>query len=152
MLGKQPDPLRVVLRQECRGAAEQRDGRGDVSAVERAPAGRREPPRAVLADRAAVLVERAELGEVLPGLLEVVAEDLLELDAAIPVDAVRPADEPLVEVGAGPLEDPVVGGVADHDVLEAVRALVAVLDGTGRGACGRGSRARSSRAGRCPEG
>ena len=58
-----------------------------------------------------------------------VAEDLLELDAAIAVDAVGPADEPLVEVGAGPLEDPVVGGVADHDVLEAVRALVAVLDG-----------------------
>ena len=64
VLGKQPNPLRVVLRQECRGAAEQRDGRGEVAAGERAPAGRREPPRAVLADRASVLVERAELGEV----------------------------------------------------------------------------------------
>ena len=141
----------MVLRQECRGPAEQRRRprgcRPRSNARRPADASLRAP---VLADRAPVLVERPELGEVLPGLLEVVAEDLLELDAAIAVDAVGPADEPLVKVGAGPLQDPVVGGVADHDVLEAVRALVAVLDGTGRGACGRGSRARSSRAGRRP--
>ena len=47
----------------------------------------------------AVLVERSELGQVAMGLLQVVAEDLLELErpVAIRVDRVGPLDEPLVQ-------------------------------------------------------
>ena len=64
---------------------------GHVAAGERAAAGGREAPRALLADlRVPRVVERPELGEVRPGLLEVVAEDLLELGAAVAVDAGRP--------------------------------------------------------------
>ena len=81
------------LGQQGRRAAEQRRRGRDVAAGERAPAGRGEAPGAVLADRAAPLVERAELGEVRPGLLEVVAEDLLELDPAVAVRHVGPRDE-----------------------------------------------------------
>ena len=128
MVGEEPQPFRVIRRKECRGAPEEVRRRRHVAAGERAPPGRGEAPRAVLADRASVVVERAELREVRPGLLEVVAEDLLELGAAVAVDLVGPGDEPLVEVGAAALEDAVVGGVADHDVLEAVLSLVAVVD------------------------
>ena len=64
-----------------------------------ADASRRAP---VLADRAAAIVERPELREVRPGLLEVVAEDLLELGAAVAVDAVGPDDEALVEIRPAP--------------------------------------------------
>ena len=40
-------------------------------------------------------VRRAARGEIRPGLLEVVAEDLLELGSAVRVHLVRPCDEPL---------------------------------------------------------
>ena len=118
--------------QQCRGPSEQSRGGRDVAACERAPARRREAARPVLADRAAAIVERPELGEVRPRLLEVVAEDLLELGAAVAVDAVGPDDEALVEIRPAPLEDAVVRGVADHDVLEAVLRLVPVVDGRTR--------------------
>ena len=83
---------------------------------------------ALLADLPSPLVERAELGEVPPGLLEVVAEDLLELDPAVAIRLVGPRDESRVEVRPRALQDAVVRGVADHDVLEPVRAVGPVLD------------------------
>ena len=82
---------------------------------------------------APVVVERAELREVAVGLLEVVAEDLLELDlaAALAVDAVGPVDEALVERRPGALEQAVVGGVADQDVVEAEAASVVAVGDPG---------------------
>ena len=130
MIGKQLQALAVIDGEQCRGPADKRRGGRDVAARERASARRREAARPVLADRAAAIVERPELGEVRPCLLEVVAEDLLELGAAVAVDPVGPHDEALVEIRTAPLEDAVVRGVADHDVLEAVLRLVPVVDGT----------------------
>ena len=128
MLGQQAKPLRVVRRQERHRPSEQYSGRGVVTPHEGAPSGRRKAARAVRSDREAVIIERAEFREVHPRLLEVVAEDLLELGDAIAVHGVGPYDEPLVEVCPSALEYPVVGGVADHDVLEAVVAFVPFLD------------------------
>ena len=83
MVGQQSQALGVVGGQERGRAAEERRRGRDVAARERASARRGEPPGAVLTDRAAPFVERAELREIRPGLLEVVAEDLLELGAAV---------------------------------------------------------------------
>jgi len=62
-----------------------------------------------------VLVERAEVGQIRMCLLEVIAEDLLELGlaTALAVDGLGPLDEPLVERRPGSLDllvrvDPVV--------------------------------------------
>ena len=110
------------------GTAEERRGSRDVAAREGSSSRRRQPPGRVLADRPPVVVQRAELREIRPGLLEVVAEDLLELHAAIAVDAVGPCHEPLVQIRPRPFQDPLVGGVADHDVVEAVRAVLALVD------------------------
>ena len=80
----------MILRQQGCGAAEQVTAAGtSPRANARRPADARRA-RAVLADRAPAIVERAELREVRPRLLEVVAEDLLELGAAVAVDLVRP--------------------------------------------------------------
>src|SRR6185312_4551692 len=96
----------------------------------RAPARRGEAPGALLPYFPPSLVQRAELGEVGPRLLEVVAKDLLELDHAVAVRQIGPRDEARVEVCPCTLEDAVVGGVPDHDVVEAVRAVLGVLHRT----------------------
>ena len=61
-----------------------------------------------------------ELGAVAAGLLEVVAEDLVQLDQLGAV-LLQPGCEALVEVGAGRFRQRVVGGVADQQVAEAER-------------------------------
>ncbi len=63
-----------------------------------------------------------ELGQVQGGLLEVVAEDLVELDEALAVLG-EPLREAAMQVGPRRLREPVVGGVADQEVPEAVRVL-----------------------------
>jgi hypothetical protein len=60
---KELEPHGSVLRHERNRAAEQVRGCGDVPAREGTTAGRDEAARCVLADRASVLVERAELRE-----------------------------------------------------------------------------------------
>ena len=64
----------------------------------------------------AVVVERAELREVVVRLLEVVSEDLLvlRLAVAVAVDRFGPVGEPLVQRRARPLEERRVGGVPDQ--------------------------------------
>ncbi len=79
-----------------------------------------------------MVVERAELGEVPIRLLEVIAEDLLVLGRALAVDAVGPLDELLVKRRAGALEDSVVGGVPDEDVVEAIRLFFGGSVGVGQ--------------------
>jgi hypothetical protein len=57
-------------------------------------------------------VVASELLPIARRLLEVVADDLVLLDEGDVL--VQPGGEPLVEVGAGGLRQPVVGGVADQ--------------------------------------
>src|SRR6185503_12790005 len=127
VVGQHAEPGPMLAREKGRGTAEQRCGAWNVAASERAPARRGEAPGALLPYFPPSLVQRAELREVGPGLLEVVAEDLLELDHAVAVRQIGPRDEARVEVRPCALEDAVVGGVPDHDVVEAVCAVRTVL-------------------------
>ena len=63
-----------------------------------------------------------QLGLVVERLLEVVADDLVQLDQ-VARRAAQPVGEPLVQVGPGCLGQGVVGGVADQQVAEAERVL-----------------------------
>ena len=56
-------------------------------------------------------------------LFQVVAENLLELGSTLSVDAVRPLDEVLMVGRACTLENSLVCGVANEDVVEAKRLL-----------------------------
>ena len=96
-----------------------------VAARERAPPGRRQATGAVGADLPAGLVERPQLGQVVEGLLKVVAEDRLELEAATPlgVDLVGPAHEIDVQGGARALEKAAVDRVAHQVMVEAVQRI-----------------------------
>jgi hypothetical protein len=72
------------------------------------------------------VIERSELASIAIRLLEVIAEDLLELGlaAASPVDLVRPLDEALMQRHALALEQASVGGVTDQLMAEAVGVVV----------------------------
>src|SRR5205814_729394 len=97
-IGQEAEPPWVVGRVESHGPPQEiRRGR-HVAPGERPPTRGRQPRGAANAELEAVLVERPELREVPVRLLEVVAEDLLELAGAV-ADAVRavgPVDELLV--------------------------------------------------------
>ena len=99
-----------------RGSAlEQADGGAVVRPnLRAATGGRQAPPRRGGQD---AVVGRPELSAVAAGLLEVVAEDLVQLDELGAV-VLQPGCEALVEVGAGGLRQCVVGGVADQQVAE----------------------------------
>ena len=56
-------------------------------------------------------------------LLQVVADDLLELRRVLSGMLVQPAREALMQRGAQLFRRPVVGGVADEDVAEAESVL-----------------------------
>ncbi len=71
----------------------------DVAAVVRAAAGRAEVAACARGERAGVVVDRAELGAVAVGLLEVVAEDLLVLADALAGEPFEPVGEVLVQRG-----------------------------------------------------
>ena len=67
-----------------------------------------------------MFVERSELGQEALCLLQVIAEDLLELQRTLPlgVHNVGPFDEAFMDVRTGPLELTVVGRIPDQDVME----------------------------------
>ena len=77
--------------------------RRHVAAGECSPAGRGQPFGRADSELAPVFVERPELGQEAMRLLQVVAEDLLELERALPlgVHAVGPFDEAFVDVRTG---------------------------------------------------
>ena len=84
-LGEQRDPPWIVGGEQPGNPLEQADRRGQVAADERPPPRRLEPvgtPRA--ASEAARTVARSERDAVLEGLLEVIADDLLELAQPVP--------------------------------------------------------------------
>ena len=73
-----------------------------------------------------MLVERAELLQVAERLLQVIAVDLLELpvvDVVSRVEALGPDDEALVQIGAGALEQPVIGRVPNEQVMEPITGI-----------------------------
>ena len=82
----------------------------------------------------------SELCLVAGGLLEVVAEDLVQLDE-VGAALLEPAGEALVQLGADRLRQRVVGGVADQQVAEAEAVLARELR-PGRGGSAHGGRAR----------
>ena len=108
-------------RQQRDGPAQQVDRGRDVAPGERALARRGELDRGPFADPARI-VDRSQLDPIAIRLLEVVAEDLLELELAttLAVDRVGPVDEPFVELGAGPLEQASIGRILDDRVPEPV--------------------------------
>src|SRR6266542_2529630 len=69
---EQGQPLGVVVLEQLDRAFEQADGRGEVPACEGALPSGAEPPAGPRRDRPGVLVNRAELGAVAVGRLEVV--------------------------------------------------------------------------------
>src|SRR5947209_2009548 len=75
---------------------------------------------------AVVVGKRTELLPVPDGLLEVVADDLVELDQ-IRATLLKPRREALVEVGARRLRQRLVGRVADQQMTEAVAVVACQL-------------------------
>ena len=109
-----------------------------VLALSRADPGGGEPRRGLLVASSAEV--SSELGAVAGGLLEVVAEDLVELDE-IRARALEPGREALVQLGRARLRaGDVVRGVADQQVPEPER----VVAGQGRRLLGRTSSLRTS--------
>ena len=80
---------------------------------------RRQSPRSLLRE---FRVEPTELGLVAGGLLEVIAEDLVQLHEALAMH-VEPSREAVVQVGTGRLRERVVRRVAQQEVAEAVAVL-----------------------------
>lgn len=120
-VGEHLEPLARALRQQLDRASQQVDRRPHVAAAEGAPARGAEVGGGTQAQGDAVGVVRGKLEQVAARLLEVVADDLLELElaVAVAVDPLGPAREARMQPGAGALRQTVVGGVADHDVVEA---------------------------------
>ena len=122
-LRQQRQAKRIVFLEQRGCAPEQVLGRVHVAARERATRRPRRVARARIAsDLVARLVDRAELAEIPVRLLQVIAEDLFELLAAIAfgVDLVGPADELDVHGRARALEQAVVDGVAHQVMVEAI--------------------------------
>ena len=123
------DQGRPQHRQQLRAAAhvagreghrplEERHGRGPVAAPQRAVAGGLQPLRAARGERLGLLAAPPELDQEAVRLLEVVAEDLLELVHALAGRSLEPVREALVELGARLLRQRAVGGVPEQDVAE----------------------------------
>ncbi len=87
-----------------------------VTAPHGAPAG--EPKPGAGSERE-LLILLAEPGEIEGRLLEVIAEDLLELDEALAV-LLKPRREAPVEIGARRLRESLVGGISDQEMAEAI--------------------------------
>ena len=91
----------------------------EVAAIERPGAGRGQVPRCARGD---LRCRGAELGPVPRRLLEVVAEDLVQLDE-VGASLRDPGGESLVQLGASGLRQRLVRRVADEQVAEAKRVV-----------------------------
>src|SRR4051812_32185367 len=107
--------MAVELRQYTRRPTQEVRRRVHVTAGRRPPPSIRQAPRSVGTNRAPAVIDGAEIGEVEVRLLEVKAQDLLELELAATrlVDAVGPLHESLMQVRARSLQEPLVRGIAD---------------------------------------
>ena len=114
-------PASRPLRARARG--QEVHGGRDVVAAEGAAARGPEPLHGSPGQAARARVRRPELEAQPDGLLEVVADDLLDLGQPLGGVALHPVGEPLVEERAGLLRHRLVGDVADQSVPEAVAVL-----------------------------
>ena len=106
---------------------EQPGGGPFVAAPERTAAGGREPLASAFRESRVGL---SELLLVAGGLLEVVAEDLVQLGQLVSA-LCQPAGEALVQLRPRRLGESVVGGIADQEVAEAEAVLTRELRGVG---------------------
>ena len=109
-------PRATVLRDQARGALEQRDRSGCVAASRRPLTGRAQTSggtRGVLR----ALVDPSKLGGVSVSLLEVVAQELVELDE-LSAALREPLREAPVKIRAGRLRERLVRGVPDQEMPE----------------------------------
>ena len=116
-----PDAGRVG-RQERQRALEQVDRAAGTSLARRRASTPRGRPSRSPARARDLGVGPAELASVARRLLEVVADDLVELDQLARV-RVEPVGEALVQLGARLLRQRVVRGVADQQVAEPERVV-----------------------------
>ncbi len=131
-LGEQRGPPRIVGGEQPGNPLEQADRRGQVAADERPPSRRLEPLGRPGGERGGARVARSERDAVPEGLLEVVADDLLELAQPVLGRQLEPGGEALVQVGARVLRQRAIGGVADQDMTEAVGLLAGEVGASGR--------------------
>ena len=73
-----------------------------------------------------IVVGITQLGAIVIGLLEVVADDLVHLHELCAM-SLQPVGEPLVQLPAGCLRQRVVRGIPDQQVAEAVGVLTGEL-------------------------
>jgi hypothetical protein len=106
----------LLCKRHCAG--QQVDG-GRVSARQRVPTGGPQPGARCPRNRG---VSPAELDEVERRLLEVVAEDLVQLYEARSV-LFEPVREAAVELGSCRLGQSVIGSIAHEEMPEAIRIL-----------------------------
>jgi hypothetical protein len=109
----------IVRRQQCGRSFEEAHRRPRVAAPAHAPGGRSELFRSSAPEEPRPFVHRPERLERAVRLLEVVADDLVELLAP----AREPLREALVQLGSELFRDPFVRGVSDQPVAEAERVL-----------------------------
>src|SRR5689334_18044292 len=121
---REPDgEMNLRLVDQRHRAPQQRVSRLPVAAPIDALPGRCESPRSLLSKSR---IGSAELSKIERSLLEVVAEDLVQLDQIFTV-LLQPLGEAPVKVGARRLREGVVGGVADQEVAEAIGVLARKL-------------------------
>ena len=106
----------LVFGHEGDGSFDEIHDRLNVSTQPRAPRCRRQTPASLFLQNC--VLSRAELATVPAGLLEVVAEDFVQLDQLATV-LLEPVRELLVQIGPGRFGKRVVRRVADEEMAEA---------------------------------
>ena len=124
-IGQNGEARRIVRPQQCHAPAEQAGRGGNVKSVECPAAGGDQGFRSPPTERPCSTIDRRELDAISVGLLEVEADQLLDLVAAISGGPLQPVGEALVEVGSFRLGQPLVGGLANEHVAESERVAVA---------------------------
>ena len=122
-VGQQLDTQRVLGTEQRDRTRDQIDPGRPIAAEERAPPRGPEELGAVTSQLVRVIVRWRERRSVPIGLLEVIAEDLLELEDSFARLLFEPLDMELVQPGSDPFRDGVVRRVADHEMPEAKGAL-----------------------------
>ncbi len=128
-LGQRLEPPRIVGRKEVDATLQEAHGCGDVGTSSGTRAGRQEPDRGTRAEL--VGVGLSELATEQIRLLEVVAEDLVALEARILRGALEPAGIRLVELRSQLFRHRPVGRFADQQMTEAVCVLAGEKRGLG---------------------
>ena len=123
-------PLGFAGREQGRGTAEEVGRRPGICSLPRADPGRGQHATCALRETDDNRIAGVELLAVAMRLLEVVADDLVRGFVSL----LEPGAEAFVQLRPCVLRRPGVGDVADQDVMEAVRVVVASTQGTNEAA------------------